>query len=137
MSAPFRIVKADVRGEGDEAFRQYLERLLKLIPGEVVGVYMVGSGFIPPLNRVAAAIWAAICLVLVIIVRRYGTADPEAGLPPQPVPVAISATAFVIWIYWLGGPFAQFGLHISYVGSLLVLVWSFLVPYFYKGQDET
>lgn len=130
MAAPFRIPKPS----GTDAFKEYLERLLKLIPGEVVGLYMVGSGFIPEAQSIGLLIWSILCLVGVFFVRRYGTADPQAGQGPQNVPVAISCIAFAVWIYWLGGPFEQFGFHVPWIGSLLVLVVSFIVPYFYKPK---
>jgi hypothetical protein len=118
-------------------FKEYLSRLLKMIPAEIVGLYMIGSGFIPSDQPLVLIIWSAVCLVLLIILRIWGTADPAAGKPSQPVPVFISAIAFVIWLYWLGGPFSAYpdhNLHVEFVGSLLVLVWSFIVPIFLKGS---
>ena len=50
--------------------------------------------------------------------------------------VAISSVAFVIWVYSLGGPFAVFNLYVPYIGSLLVLAWTFFVPTFYKGPQD-
>ena len=139
MSAPFRIEKPSpglrgVRGGNDDALKDYLGRLLKMIPGEVVGVYMIGSGFIPEASAMASAVWAVICLVLVFVIRIYGTADPAAKLPPQTIPVLVSAGAFVIWVYNLGGPFAKYGLYVPYYGALAVLLWSFVIPIFYKGE---
>lgn len=135
MSAPFRIERPiEFRSETNEEFREYLSRLLKMIPAEVLGVYTIGAGFIPKTEKMVEAIWALICLVLVVVVRLYGTADPAAGQGPQKVPVAVAAVAFVIWVYNLGGPFATYGLHVPYIGSLAVLLWSFLIPIFYKGD---
>jgi hypothetical protein len=67
VSAPFRITneKSGLRPvsvSGGEEFRSYLERLMKLIPGEVVGLYLIGSGFIPPMHSVAMTIWTIACL---------------------------------------------------------------------------
>lgn len=118
-------------------FKEYLQRLLKMIPGEIVGLYMIGSGFVPRDKPAILVGWSVVCLILLIVLRIWGTADPAAGKPSQPVPVAVSAVAFVIWLYWLGGPFAAYpdhNLHVDYVGSLLVLVWSFVIPIFYKGN---
>ena len=138
MSAPFRIEKPVLfrggKAQPGEEFREYLSRLLKMIPAEVLGVYMIGAGFIPKTEHVAEAVWALICLVLVVVVRIYGTADPSNGQEPQKVPVAVAAVAFVIWIYNLGGPFATYGLHVPYIGSLAVLLWSFVIPLIYKGE---
>lgn len=135
MTAPFRIERPErgVRTTPDESLREYLERLLKMIPGEVVGLYMIGSGFIPEGQDVGIAVWAAICLVAVVVVRIYGTRDPANDKPSQPVPVAISCVAFVIWVYWLGGPFEGLGVHVPWIGSLAVLVWSFIIPIIYRG----
>jgi hypothetical protein len=52
MTAPFRIHRPDKRvgkvaSGGDEGFKFYLDRFMKLIPGEAVGLYLIGSGFIP------------------------------------------------------------------------------------------
>jgi|SRR6266542_3564892 len=139
MTAPFRIERPveGVREGTDEGLKEYLERLLKMIPAEVVGLYLVGSGLIPVDQAIGLAIWAAICFVLVIIVRIYGTADRANDKPPQPVPVFISAVAFIIWVYSLGGPFAKFNLYVPWVGSLAVLLWSFVTPIIYKGSYET
>jgi hypothetical protein len=36
----------------------------------------------------------------------------------------------------LGGPFEAQGLAVPYIGSLLVLAWTFFVPMFYKGPSD-
>lgn len=138
MSAPFRIRRPDAgamevaRGRS-EMFKDYLERLIKMIPGEVVGLYLIGSGLIPEGERFGLLAWSIICLIGVVMVRAYGTTDAEKNLPPQWGAVLISSVAFVIWLYSLGGVFKLYGLHVAYVGSLLVLAWTFFVPIFYKG----
>jgi hypothetical protein len=73
----------------------------------------------------------------VVVVRVYGTADLPNDKPPQPVPVFLSFVAFLIWVYWLGGPFAKFNVHVPYIASLAILVWSFVIPIFYKGPEES
>lgn len=150
MTAPFRVgwpaPKEVLRGQaaggvapapGGEEFKLYLGRLLKMIPAEVVSLYLVGAGFIPANQGIVFAIWAIVCLVGVAVVRLYGTADPGEGLGPEKGSVVISAIAFVIWVYTLGGPFAVYGLHVPYIGSLLVLAWTFFVPIFYKGDTRS
>lgn len=142
MTGPFRIRRPDegVRlvARGSEAkFDFYLDRLLKMIPGEVIGLYLVGGGFIPKDQPVVLALWAVVCLVGLILLRVYATTDQLDNKPPQGGPVAISAVAFVIWIYTLGGPFEAFGLSVPYIGSLIVLAWTFFIPILYKGPLES
>ena len=138
MTAPFRIEKPMLFRDGNppsgEEFREYLSRLLKMIPAEVLGVYTIGAGFIPTTEHFAGAIWGVVCLALVVVVRVYGTADPDNNQGPQRVPIVVAAIAFVIWVYNLGGPFVAYELHVPYVGSLAVLLWSFVIPIFYKGD---
>ena len=141
MSAPFRIKRLDtglvpVARRREESFKFYLDRLLKMIPGEVVGLYLVGSGFIPKDQSIVQVVWAIVCLIGVVVIRVYGTADPENNKPPDWVHVAISSVAFLIWIYTLGGPFEALGWYVPYIGSLLVLAWTFFVPIFYKGPVD-
>ncbi len=138
MSAPFRIKRPDtgvaaVALGREDNFKFYLDRLLKMIPAEVIGLYLVGSGLIPRDQPIVLTIWAFVCLAGVVAIRVYGTTDTARGLPPDWAHVAISTVAFVIWIYTLGGPFAAINWYVPYLGSLLVLAWTFFVPIFYKG----
>jgi hypothetical protein len=117
-------------------FQSYLDRLMKMIPAEVIGLYLVGNGIIPADQKIALIIWTVICLIGVVVVRIYGTYDQSKQHPLDWPHIVISAIAFVIWVYAIGGgPFAAFSLTIPWVGSLLVLVWTFFVPIFYHGAD--
>jgi hypothetical membrane protein len=146
MSAPFRIKRPDTMGAqalaqegaaaGDVAFRFYLDRLLKMIPAEVVSLYLVGIGIIPEGQTVYLTVWAVICLIGLFAIRLYGTTDPVEKLPPDWTHVILSAIAFLIWVYSLGGPFAAMGIADPVIGSLLILAWTFFVPIFYKGPAQ-
>jgi hypothetical protein len=112
----------------------YWERLVKLIPAEIVGMYLIGVGVIPKGENVSLTVWAVICLALVVIVRAYGTGDTAVKLPPEWGTVFVSSVSFVIWVYNMPGPFQVYGIAVPYIGSLAVLVWTFVVPIFYKGS---
>jgi hypothetical protein len=71
-----------------------------------------------------------------VVVRAYGTADPDNNQPASWAQVGISSVAFIIWLYSMGGIFKFYGLHVPYIGSLFVLAWSFFVPFFYKGAPD-
>ena len=143
MSAPLRIVRRttvksvlDNKGSDNEGLKTYLDRLLKLIPAEVLSLYLVGSGVIPKKNTDAVVVWAGFCLIAVIIVKAYGTSDKAKDTEPDWIHVTISTVAFVVWLYSMGGPFVGWGLHKPYIGSLLILGFTFLVPYVYRGQAD-
>ena len=139
MSAPLRIrrssvVRAAAASDQSEELKSYLDRLLKMVPGEGVGAYLVGSGIIPVDLPIGLVAWTIVCLIGVILIKAFGTADARNNLPPDWIHVAISGVAFLIWVYTLGGPFAAFGLYVPFVGSLLAIVWTYFLPIFYKGQ---
>jgi hypothetical protein len=142
MASPFRVIhpraKLQKVGAAEEPVREYFERLIKMIPADVVGLYLVGSGLIPKEKRAVLVVWTALCLFAVVAVRIWGTADPDPQRPspPQWPVVGISSVAFLIWVYSIGGAFAAYGIAEPYIGSLLVLAWTFFVPIFYKGSFQ-
>jgi hypothetical protein len=133
------MVKAAMRKGGPAQekptpIQSYMERLVKLIPAEVVGLYLVGQGIIPPVEKVAIVVWSIVCLVLVVLVRAKTTGDRVNSISPQWSAVAVSTISFVIWVYTMPGPFQVYHVAIPFVGSLAVLVWTFVVPFLYQGS---
>ncbi len=149
MPAPYRIVNPDVGVRDINApaaqtdFSSYLDRLMKMVPTEVIGLYLVGSGLIPKDQPLAVTIWALVCLAGVVAMRVWGTTDAASGQPTDWMHVGISVVAFIIWLLTLGGgPFATGGVFAAvheqtpFLGSLLVLAWTFFAPIFYKGPKS-
>lgn len=146
MSAPMRIERTPVArtraiappGAAKDEEPPYLEKLTRLIPGEVIGLYLVGVGLIPKGQGVATVCWSVFCAIVLVIVRVKGTSDREQGKGPQWTAIVIALISYVIWLYALGGPFVAFpasaSIHVSYVASLLVLGWTFIVPYFFRAE---
>lgn len=125
-----------VAGSTSTEFQSYMGRLVLLIPGEVISLYLVGIGIIPPDSKIGLIVWAVVCLILVVLVRTCGTGDRADNEPIQWTAVVVSSISFVIWIYVMQGPFQAYGLAIPYVGSLIIMVWTFVVPYFYRGDPR-
>jgi hypothetical protein len=71
-----------------------------------------------------------VCLVLTVIVRAFGTSDRRG---PQWLSVAVSAVSFVLWVYATGGHFLSFEVDAN-LAALAVLVWTTLVPVFWRGE---
>lgn len=146
MSAPLRITRvpatpapatkaAPAPPSGD--MRAYLDRLVKMIPAETISLYLVGIGVIPAASSATMGwVWLAVCLLAVLVVRVWGTADPEKKLSPDWVHVAISIVAFLIWAFTQKGPFQPYYEQAPFIGSLLVLIWTFFIPFLYHGPKE-
>lgn len=143
--------------DGDNATRpkalidDYLQRLIKLIPAEVLGIYLAirnatanDSGKI---NIAENYSWLPVVgLLLVLFTRIVGTNiitkkkvkgksvtkwDIEWPL------VVISGVSFIIWVYAMGdGPLFN-----NYPDPVMIAaavsIWTFAVPYFYKSSDAS
>jgi hypothetical protein len=139
----------DIRFANDEGSKTnaYFERLVKLVPMEVIGAYPLLIQGAASAGAYAPAITSWILLALVILVRAKATATLGQG--PQWPAVAIAAVSFVIWVHVVGGDFGlrllldQLGVAIegretaiAFYRNLALVVWTIVVPLFYKG-DET
>jgi hypothetical protein len=156
MSAPLRIKRHPNQAHlGDDASAQnpspvkdYVDRLVKLVPAEVLALYLTGKGQIterfktPPKDPVlldenhAWIIWTLVCLVGAFLIRRWATSDRQKAVPPDWVAVFIACGAFLVWVYSLGDVFARVW-HVwdPLAASLLVLFWTFLAPLLYTSKS--
>jgi hypothetical protein len=136
--APLRIVKTQTirnfNGTTQIQGSPYFERLVKLIPSEIVSIYIFGVGLIPADEKIGRWVWPFVCLVMLIVVRASATKSGKSLSSAQWPAVFISVVSYFIWLYTLGGIFATLPFYKAYLGSLAVLVWTFFVPYIYKGS---
>lgn len=115
--------------------QSYVDRLIKLIPAEVVGLYVVGAGLIPADQKYALVGWAVFCMIFLLISRILGTKSSKSNKTQWPT-VVISTISFIIWLYVMGGPFEKFDIHIPWLGSLIMVAWTSIVPLIYHGDAE-
>ena len=130
MNAPLRLYAADrsaVVGQPAGPIDPWLTRLVKLVPAEIVAVYLAGR---PLAQERYAGLWPVACLVLTILVRAFGTSDRRG---PQWLTVVVSAVSFVLWVYATGGRFLTYDVDVN-LAALAVLFWTTLVPVFWRGQ---
>ena len=105
----------------------WFTRLVKLVPAEAVAVYLAGR---PLAAHRYDGEWPVVCLALVVILRAWGTSSRSG---PQWASVAISGVSFVLWVYATGGRFLHWNVEVN-LASLAVLVWTTLVPVFWRGD---
>jgi hypothetical protein len=142
MIGPLRINGPPSGGDGSLRMRasdedkvsddNYLARLVKLIPSEVIAFYLVGIGLIPEDRPYVQLIWTIVGLIAVIVVR--SSASKGLDGKPQWRAVGVATVSFAIWVYSLGHASEAFGVYVPYLGSLLVLTWTFFLPYIYTGS---
>ena len=115
--------------EGRTAPRQqepdtYRDRLFKYIPGEVVTLYLALSAIIASATDAPHFLSWVIFFVCLIgtpfYLRSLDKATPSLQL-------IISTLAFAVWIFALGGPFANIQGYKQVYGAVLLPIFTFLV----------
>jgi xanthine/uracil permease len=119
------------RGVADSS-SDYVERVAKYIPAEVVAGYLAIMGMIEaadPDNTARMGLAWGLFVIGVIVTPVYLTV---VGKPigQQKITVWISTFAFVVWAYALGGPFKMSGYHNGLLGSVAVGVVTWLAGLF-------
>lgn len=114
----------------------YFERLLKLIPGETVAVYLFIDGILKsalstPEQSGQLQIWLWMIFGILFIgnilyLKRFNQIKDITQL-------VILSLAFVVWIFTVGGPFVYLSFYQPFIGSVILGLFTFLVPIFYKG----
>lgn len=112
--------------------QSYQDRLLKLIPTEIIAAYMALQGVVPP----AYAKWAtlAIAVILVALTPLYLMRLQGVRHTGQ---VVMTTLAVVVWLYTLGGPFQYWGLYQAWIGSVLLVLWTLIVPLVVNPQEPS
>jgi len=136
-------------GTGPALSRTYLERLVALVPAEVISLYLalvnfaMGSPSPGEGIHIAYSHWLSwLGLALAVFVRIMGTRvifPGNAGKQTWDIEwplVFISAISFIIWVYATGGSFISGDMEIfnGFVIGVAVAVWTFLVPYLYREK---
>jgi len=112
---------------------RFLTALLKLIPSEVVAVYLFVLGILPP-RPVPHLVVAGLLVALTPLYLRFGMGVRSASQ------LAVSCISMLIWIYALGqGPvrFLEAPWYEPWYGSAALAIWTLIPPMFlYRGDGS-
>jgi hypothetical protein len=108
----------------------YIGRLLKYVPTEVVALYVTLTGMVASGrsddNPRTALYWSIFALLLIgtpiYLARVEGVAKKQQLL--------VSTVAFFVWVFALGGPFETMAAYDPLYGALLLPVFTFTIPIF-------
>lgn len=117
--------------EPEEQIDGYFDRLLKYIPADVVGLWLTGSGLIRSQAENASRVsllWLLfiVGLVLAFFWTRKQTA--EVGKPTAWRQILLACGSFFVWVFAIGGPFAEVSFYKPLYGSLLLLIYTSAIP---------
>ena len=117
----------------------YLGRLLKYIPAEIVGFYLVAAGLISPKPDAPniTGLWVVFALGFILCVLYFWIATSrDEGKGPLWSQIALATSAYPVWVFAMGGPFVSFGWYRGSVASV-VLVFVTVLFGMYKPQPGT
>jgi hypothetical protein len=106
----------------------YRDKLLKLIPSEIVAAYMVLIGIIP--EHYAKWGTLVVSIILLILTPFYLKKLEKVA---NNVQVLFCSLSFVVWVYslgGLGGPFRHWHMYQPWIGSVVLILWTLIVPLF-------
>lgn len=108
----------------------YLDKLLKLIPSEIVAGYIAIYGITQSHAKAETILLVSSIALLILIpfILRFLQNVTKWGQ------IVFSIIAFVIWIYSLGGPFEHYGIHDPVIGSVIIIFYTFLIPFAVKPE---
>lgn len=110
----------------------YQTALLKLIPAEIVAVFLTLDGAIVSGNMLTSAGYWGVFALMVVLCFMYGRfASAAGGLPPSIRQALVASLAFVAWVFAIGGPFeyAKLNWYSPGLGSILLPLFTLIAPF--------
>jgi hypothetical protein len=101
----------------------YLEKLTKLIPGEIIALYLAIAAFVPK-EIVAQSIVAGLAFVLTPL---YLTNVAKVKNVMQ---VIVSTISFAVWVFVTGGPFTGQAWYQAWIPGAVLAAYTLIVPMF-------
>jgi magnesium-transporting ATPase (P-type) len=126
----FEITGGDMAREIKD-YQSYQDRLLKLIPSEIVGAYMVLQGIIPA----ASAKWGTLIVSAILLIMTPAYLYRLQGVQ-RFSQLGVTTVSFAVWVYSLGGPFQYWNLYQPWIGSTILVLWTLTVPMIVNPQTD-
>jgi hypothetical protein len=106
----------------------YQDKILKYIPAEVVALYVAAYGIAEtarkgiPFEIIIWVLFAVGIVATIAYLRRIAKVNDWSQ-------IAISAVAFAVWVFAIGGPFKETQpWYRDAYGTLLLLIYTFFIP---------
>ena len=105
----------------------YIDRLLKYIPTEIVAVFILVQGFVMKLDHASdpfkPILWGVFLLFAVLTPLYLWRILKVKKI----IQLVISLVAFVVWVFALGGPFTTLGWYDPLYGQILLPIFTIVI----------
>ena len=128
MSRRIITKQLDAAGAGGE-IDTYFDKVIKYIPADIVAAWTAVTGLITGTDKIPVGFnWI---LLIVFIALTAGWTYKQTLTKGQSIAVTqiiISSIAFIVWVFALGGPFAELEWYTPVYGSILLILYTLIVP---------
>ena len=124
---------ADLPPVSASSINDYKDRLVKLIPSEIITAYVTLRGLINGAGEQGnrqLLLWIVFGILVIMnpLYLYYVTNVKKAGQ------LVFSSIAFILWVMVIGGTFTSvLGFSAEYIGSILLVIYTLFIPFVYKG----
>lgn len=113
----------------------FKDRLVKLIPSEIVTAYITIQGLIIGYNGSGKSLFTLIAfLMLLILTPFYMKIVSKVNKIGQ---IIFTTLAFVVWVLAMGGFKLMFPSHAEifseFLGSIVLIIYTLMIPLVYRG----
>ena len=125
-----RIVTEQLQGKANPAPDKYTDRLIKYIPTEAVGFWLAVSGMVESASDdipKSTVLWVLFAIGLILTFGWMFKQTEEPKKATAWTQIGIACGAFVVWVFAVGGPFANLSFYRPLYGSLLLITYTPLV----------
>lgn len=107
----------------------YTDRLIKYIPSDIVGAWVVASGLIKGASDIPqnTLLWIVFAVSVILTPLWILKQTAQRNLPPAKTQAIISTGAFIVWVIALGEPFSSLPFYRPVYGSLILLFYVLIV----------
>jgi hypothetical protein len=107
----------------------YLSRVLKYIPAEIVALYVSAGGVVPKDHPNKFVILWVIFFLCAIATPIYMYVFARDDVTKKPIwrQIGVATIAFPVWAFALGGPFTNLGWYEPFIGSLVLMFVTFVL----------
>jgi len=117
----------------------YQDKLVKLIPTEIIGAYLTLAGILgyavqpqktiapgsDPGSTLNAKLIQIVFFVLLVLTPIYLKKISNVSNVTQ---LIVTTLSFVVWVYTLGGPFIVWDWYYPLVAPVILVLWSLILP---------
>ncbi|WP_372367119.1 hypothetical protein [Candidatus Uabimicrobium sp. HlEnr_7] len=123
-----------------QSTQDYLAKVTRLIPAQIIGAYILIAGLIPTNAQNQKWIYTFIFVFLLVLAPIIGNKNRTQRKQKKLTwkQIVIVGISFSLWVYCLGGPFRLWfpGYYQPWIGSVAVVMWSMLTSFIDKETEN-